>query len=174
MPNDSSSPRPEPDPEPILTVYGPQRRFSPRTALLSAAIAIPCLVLGAFVATAATGGGSSSKDTHTIRGAFDLNGKVGNDVSCSPTGGYSDIGPGTSVTVSSGSGEILGVGSLNSGTDKKVSSYSVGCTYNFVVYDVPDAPFYKVEVANRGALTFSKADMEANLWTVGASLGSRS
>ena len=46
------------------------------------------------------------------------------------------------------------------------------CEFEFTVDGVRDADFYTVEVSHRGGLSFSKAEMEANGWTVEASLGS--
>ena len=51
------------------------------------------------------------------------------------------------------------------------SSYDVGCTYKFTIPALPDSDFYKVEVSHRGGITYSKADLEAQGWSVSTSLG---
>ncbi|WP_060711745.1 hypothetical protein [Pseudonocardia sp. HH130629-09] len=72
--------------------------------------------------------------------------------SCRLSSGYDDIVAGTAVTVRDSAGRIAGVGALGSGTG---SSY--GCTFSFVVDDIPASDFYTVEVGHRGEVTFTDA-----------------
>lgn len=83
-----------------------------------------------------------------------------------PGGGYSDLADGAAVSVSDGSGNLLATGRLTGGTQKMS-----GVSWTFTLEDVPDADFYRVQVANRGELPYSRADLEAQGWTVSASLG---
>ncbi len=93
---------------------------------------------------------------------------------CYGTGGYSDLGVGAPVTVRNGDGQIIATGSLEEGTsggleitDRKVPS----CTMPLRVDDVPEVDFYQIEIGNRGALSYSKTDLENRGWVVGFSLG---
>jgi hypothetical protein len=63
---------------------------------------------------------------------------------CAGQGGYSDIGPGTTVTVTDDSGKLVAKGAID-------SSYSASgaCMLTFKVFDVPGgAKFYKVQVSH--------------------------
>lgn len=75
-------------------------------------------------------------------------------------GGYADLAVGTQVTVKDGSGKILATSSLTGG---RVTMH--GCVFTYSV-SVPAADFYQVEVAHRGALTFSQEELAANDWQV--------
>jgi hypothetical protein len=46
-----------------------------------------------------------------------------------------------------------------------------GCVASFTVENVPDAPFYSIEVGHRGAITYSNADLAAKDWHVDLTLG---
>lgn len=81
-------------------------------------------------------------------------------------GGYDDIRDGADVTVKDGAGELLGTGVLTGGT-----ATDVGVTFAFTVEGVPDSDFYQVEVSHRGALSYSRAELEDAGWVVEASLG---
>lgn len=85
--------------------------------------------------------------------------------------GFSDISSGAQVRVSDGTGELLGTGSLSVEND---SDYISLCLYEAQVFDIPDdRDFYSVELGNRnrGELSYSKADMIEQDWTVSLSLG---
>ena len=86
---------------------------------------------------------------------------------CFGTGGYDDIARGLGVVVRDGTGVVLATGALRKG--RIIASYS--CAFEFVVEAVPDAAFYSIEVGHRGALTYSRADLEAAEWFVELSLG---
>ncbi|WP_405699105.1 hypothetical protein OG209_05285 [Streptomyces sp. NBC_01383] len=76
---------------------------------------------------------------------------------CRGSGGYADIGQGTSVTVYDGAGGVAATGSLG------VSQYSVGaCAFIVAVDDVPKGEkFYQVEVSHRGKVQLTGAEAEA-------------
>lgn len=115
------------------------------------------------VTIAACGGG------HTITGTFTL---TDSDVAystadCHGTGGYSDIRVGAGVVVKDGAGKTIGTTDL---TYNSSISGAGSCAYAFTV-EVPNADFYAVEVGRRGALTYSKTELEARGWVVGFTLG---
>lgn len=94
---------------------------------------------------------------------------------CTGTGGYSDIQPGLDVVVRNGEGDIIGAGQLED--DPAVTDLaepidrSYTCFYKFEVRDLPDVPFYVLEVGDRGEQTYSKADLEDDDWTLFMTLG---
>ena len=85
------------------------------------------------------------------------------------TGGYNDLAAGATVTVKNGSGNVIGTGSLKEGTAGGDGST---CSMPFTVTDVPQVPFYQVEVANRGNVTFSLNQMRNSKWVVSLTIGS--
>ena len=85
-----------------------------------------------------------------------------------PGGGYSDIHPGTSVTVRDEAGKILATTTLGAGHYESAE----GCVYGFEVADLPDAKFYQVEVSHRGEITYSEDELNASGWNVALELGS--
>lgn len=140
------------------------------------------LVVLAALALAGCGGGASATQshkpaTHTITVQFELSTGGDDVVECSGgSGGYSDITSSTDVTVYDGSGKVIATAAL--GDDCTQPTTDVGstdfsdATWTTKVTNVPDEKFYQVEVGHRGKLTFSKADLASNGWTVSASLGS--
>jgi hypothetical protein len=80
---------------------------------------------------------------------------------CEGTSGYDDIDEGTQVTISDGRGKTIGIG----------RSESSSCMFEFSVPDVPNADFYKVEVAHRGELSYSKEELASKGWRVEVALG---
>lgn len=93
---------------------------------------------------------------------------------CVGTGGYSDIGVGTQVTVKNEAGLIIATGSLEEGTliEGESAFAKDACRFPFAITDVPISAFYSFEVARRGALNYSHAEMESMGWQVDLSLGS--
>lgn len=131
---------------------------------------------------AAAEGGHPLKGTFTVKGfgSLDAQGdtaqasidKLNNiisgttyDCSSGPGGGYSDIAAGTSVTVSDGSGKVLATGNLAGG----IQSAS-GCTFTFQA-QLPNSAFYKLEVGNRGAQSYSQEELSNKGWQVALTLG---
>lgn len=115
--------------------------------------------------------------SHTITGKMELLGDA-ESVSgsamgqpCSGLGGYSDMDAGADVTVKDQDGSLIATGSLGPGEISFLEDPFRACAFRFTVNGVPDASFYEVEVGRRGGLTYSKAEMEAQDWTVEASLG---
>ena len=85
---------------------------------------------------------------------------------CEGTSGYNDIDEGTQVTVTDGDGKTLGVGKLGIGKSENGS-----CIFDFSVPNVPEAGFYKIEVAHRGELSYSKQELASKDWRVEVALG---
>jgi hypothetical protein len=79
-------------------------------------------------------------------------------------GGHDDIVAGARVTVRDGKGTVLATTVLTGGTPS-----TTGCTFAFRTH-VPDADFYQVGVGHRGALTFSRDELDKKHWSVAARL----
>lgn len=82
-----------------------------------------------------------------------------------PGGGYSDLADGTAVSVSDGAGKLLGTGALAHGTQRGGE-----VTFDFSVAEIGDADFYRVEIAHRGELPYSRQALDDAGWTVAASI----
>jgi hypothetical protein len=95
-------------------------------------------------------------DTFTLEGTFTLTDGVGSvGDNCRGTGGYDDIGSGTSVTVYDAAGTTIATGSLGSSEYESVGEGGVldMCTFQVSVPDVPKGSrFYSVEISHRGRL----------------------
>jgi hypothetical protein len=127
---------------------------------------MPLSLLGlslAIAMVAACGG-------HTLEGKLSLfDTKFGTSIgSCTGEGGYDDIRAGAAVIVKDESGKVLATGSLGSG---KITDPAT-CEFSFSLADVPDAKFYQIEVSHRGALTYSRDDLDKRGWKVEFTLGS--
>ena len=133
------------------------------------------MVIVILAATAWATLGPGAEPVHTITGEMALrdSDRFDYDVgdSCSGSGGYSDIAQGAPVTVKNQSGTVIGSGSLGPGTIEGDTTAVRACVFPFQVDDVSDAEFFQVEISRRGVLSYSKADMEANGWTLHFSLG---
>jgi hypothetical protein len=98
-----------------------------------------------------------------------LNPKVGE--SCTGYGGYDDIGYGASIRALDEEGDIIGSDALpDLGEVVRVRTQVLGCEFHWSI-DVEDADFYVFEIANRGAPSFSRADLEATDWMVSLTIG---
>lgn len=80
-------------------------------------------------------------------------------------GGYSDIGAGTQVRVTDETGILLATSVLKGG----VLTLEGGCAFTFNV-DVPEAKMYQFEISRRGAVAYTREDLEQRGWTVHLSL----
>ncbi len=138
---------------------------------LSLAVAAGIVIAGAVFFVLQSG---SLVPKHTIQGTFVLRDTSGSTfpsietvgTGCQGKGGYSDIGPGMPVTVKDESGKLLGATSLGEG-----GGSSTSCTFTFTITGVGDAQIYSVEGGRRGAVSYPRADLEANGWKVGLTLG---
>lgn len=93
----------------------------------------------------------------------------GTSATCTGSGGYSDIQPGLPVTIKDEVGKIIGTTSLGSGSPG--TDYFSGCTMSFSFDAVPDANIYSVEAGRRGAVSYTKAQLEGNGWKVAMFIG---
>jgi hypothetical protein len=109
--------------------------------------------------------------------------------------GYEDVTTGAAVTIRDGAGSIVATTTLGgfvlvdtrpdtmqdmSGWDSKADPLRSDfplvdvilghCQFSFAA-DVPDAAFYSVEVAHRGAVNFSTDDLSRASWTVALTVG---
>ena len=90
--------------------------------------------------------------------------------------GFEDIKVGTTVTVRNSKNEIVGVGSLQNCTiidqqfDARINQYVGNTHFAFSVPNLPDSPFYSVEVSHRGLQNLSRAELEAKGWTIALSV----
>ena len=154
-------------------------------AILTAAVILAFALGGEDSRTTAAGGGGEEAATrHSVKGEFSMSGdyssidfgfdsgipnpKVGQ--SCEGAGGYSDISAGVGVSVTDRAGDVLGTSILEMGTISDTAGdgfeTQVTCTLPFTVEDLPDSDFFNVEVADRGSLGFTKAELEEADWTV--------
>lgn len=91
---------------------------------------------------------------------------------CGPESGYPDIAAGAAVVLKDDNGKTIATGALRSPVQSPGSGTGYfRCLLAFTLPDVPEVPFYSVEVSRRGALTFSLADMKAQNWSITLSLG---
>lgn len=91
-------------------------------------------------------------ETITVEGVMDLTGadnwtKTGS--TCAGDGGYDDFNEGTTVTIKTGAGEVLALGSLDAGTVSV--SEPTTCRFTFTEDDVPFREgLIMVEASHRG------------------------
>lgn len=131
------------------------------------------VLAGATVTALLAGGGLLGyvfliRDTSiTVDGTLVLLDRKGykvNGVSCDPSGGYSDIGPGTQVVVSDAAGTTIGIGQLDRGSNRPD-----GCTFTFRIEGVPDGhDFYGIAIGKRGTMRYTPDQLTK---TVELSLG---
>lgn len=112
-------------------------------------------VVGVLSTLAATGTfeGSSSfvlNGTITVSGGPDTVATSSDGTGCQGTGGYSDITPGTAVTVANAQGQVIATGALGSGVMASSGELDA-CSLSFTVPDVPDGlPSYSITISHRG------------------------
>ena len=128
----------------------------------AAGIGAATLVAGIAAGSMALIHTASGPGTFEITGTLTLTGRtttsgLPSDFKCAGSGGYTDISPSASVTVSDESGKLLAKGRLTG------SSGGTGhCVFDFTVSDVPrGSDFYKVEISHRGAVTYTESEAES-------------
>lgn len=101
---------------------------------------------------------------------------------CSGSGSYIDIQEGMVVSVRNDDLHIIASGELRKGTvtDFWSTSDSAGtprggdyveCTFDFSVSDIPASPWYAIELAHRGDVRFSSAQLQESGWDITTQLG---
>ena len=143
------------------------------TARLARMLITAALVAGCSGA-APTPTASPTPLTHVLAGTFTLigashwGGVPGTPGRCQGLGGYADVKAGQSVTVRDQANAIIATGS----TEWQAVTADHDCQFAFTIRDVPDVPFYSIEVGHRGALTYSRADLDGKGWKLDLTLGS--
>jgi hypothetical protein len=125
-------------------------------------ILLALIMIGAFALSAFSG-----NERYTITGqltartseTFVLDG-------CHASGGFSDLEPGTAVTVRDEAGNIIGNGKLDNGEQMRNGIVDAGCRWNFSL-SVPKADFYAFEIGRREGVTKSFGEMESDDWRIG-------
>ncbi|MEV4784023.1 hypothetical protein AB0K53_00965 [Streptomyces tuirus] len=150
IPPQPTTPPAEPTPD------KPKKRLTPLAAGLIG-LAVGAGIVGATWAITANNG-PNKPATFTLEGTFALTeDAVALGDSCHGTGGYDDIGTGTSVTVYGAKGDVVATGQLGGG---KETGYGA-CDFTVNVPDVPKGEkFYKVEVSHRGTLQLTAEEAE--------------
>jgi hypothetical protein len=95
----------------------------------------------------------------TIRGQIDVSNNSTFSTACGDTSDFPDVTPGTQVVVRSPSGSVLGSGSLGQGKTDSADGIAVSCNYPFTVTGVAAQSRYGVEVASRGTVWFTSAQV---------------
>lgn len=144
--------------------------------------AMKTLILVSILVAACGQAASPSPAGQALTGTFELFNGQGNpvqrtDTDCRGTGGYSDIHAGISAVVRDDKGTIVGSSRLTPLPEQKAADGRIDfrerntCRFEFTIPQLPEAPFYTIEVGDRGELTYSRADLEAQGWTVELNLG---
>jgi hypothetical protein len=92
---------------------------------------------------------------------------------CNPAdAGYPDIRPGTAVTVRDGTRAVLGTAALEAGTLRRspLRGRDDDCVFSFSL-TVRERDSYRIEVGSRGAVEFSRADLERANWKADLTIG---
>jgi hypothetical protein len=98
----------------------------------------------------------------TVIGTVDLVDLRTNANGCEGTGSYSDVSVGTPVTLTDGTGAVLGTAEL----DSPIAFGDAGCLFTFRVAHVPtSADGYTVQVAGIESVASSRDAMVTNGWT---------
>jgi hypothetical protein len=100
---------------------------------------------------------------HTIKGALDV-GTIQIGSACRLAHRYQGIKEGTAVLVRDHAGVVVGRSTLGPGTN--VGPY---CEFKFSVR-VPNRDLYRIEVDDRGGVTYSKAYFDFFHWRAGLAL----
>lgn len=162
-----------------LTTQGGGDR-TPRFVALQNVTRRQCGLLAVFLLTACGSAAPPTPVTHDLSGTLTL--RNGDRVyqsatGCQGTGGYADIDQTLQVVVKSDAGAIIGTSALTSRRPPQTSDVNVtatnnrSCFFDFTVKALPVAAFYSVEVGRRGAVTYSKADLEAAGWKIETNIG---
>jgi hypothetical protein len=138
----------------------------PRRARLISALVVLALVVvaaGGLVWSRSRGSTDAGPAEVTIRGTIILTNAATLQANCIGQGGYSDLRAGAPVVLSNRSGDTLSRTQLQRGQP----DYDDGiCSYPFAFTAVPtDQAQYVVEVAHRGKILKSRAEMTQSGWT---------
>jgi hypothetical protein len=125
------------------------------------------------------GHGTGTPAGHVLNGEYLVHGvyphppavlpSTGSPCSASDVG-YSDIHPGTPVVVRNGGGDVVGRTTLGSGQLRVSGNFRSDCVYRFSAR-VRDEASYEIEVATRGTVDFTRADLEHSHWKPALTIG---
>lgn len=130
------------------------------------------LVVGAVVgilSTLAAAGAFTSSPTFVLSGTIAVSG--GSDsvttssdgTTCEGAGGYSDITPGTAVTVANAQGQVVATGALGTGVMSSDDDLSA-CSLSFSVPGVPDGlSSYSLTISHRGTQVIPSAEAHSGV-----------
>ena len=107
---------------------------------------------------------------YTIRGRLSL---ISANLSqsgsiCAGQGGYVDIQAGKPVTITDATGRVIGVAKLGTGHRARPDEATPdgACDFEFLVGGIPEVDVYGIELARRGTLQYSLAEMKRQDWFV--------
>lgn len=147
--------QPEPDAfdAPLPRRGTPTPLRSRRPVQLLAAVAAVAVGAGVYLAV-----GGSPSQVH-VHGTLSLaaGGFLPEANGCAGDGGYSDITPGTAVTVGGSTGQTLGIGALSAGQENA----DAACVFTFDVAVPAGQSVYTVTISHRGTQTLT-AEQVAN------------
>lgn len=135
---------------------------------MRASLALICLALAAC-GTAAT----PTPSTHDIMGTLTLHndGPVYQSATtCAGDGGFDDIDSRTLQAVAKDDKGVI-VGTAGMTSTRPGDAQNDECYMSFTLKALPDAPFYSIEVGHRGAVTYSKTDLESRGWAIDLTIG---
>lgn len=116
---------------------------------------------GTKAATASNAASKTTPGTFTLLGTFVLTEGAIDDgaLGCEGTGGYDDIGLGTSVTVYDAAGTVIAASEL---VLSDFDSAARSCSFDISVDNVPDGErFYQVEISHRGKVQLSAEEAKS-------------
>jgi hypothetical protein len=141
---------------------------------------VPAVVVLAALAAGCTGKSPAvqppARQAHRLDGNYTVHGIFRHRNYGAPCtaadAGYRDIHAGTPVAVRDKSGALVGSATLGDGTLRKqpLRGKDDDCLFRFSL-TVPDRAGYEIEVSNRGAVAFSRADLEHAHWTANLTIG---
>lgn len=156
-----------------------------RRQLIGMAAAAAILAAGGVAIGLALGsdspadGSSGSVPTFTIRGSISISNNFAGSIryegtSCRGGGGFSDLTPGTAVTVKNGTGQVVATGALGTTVTAMTTVPSVvaglpntvvgACTLNFAVQNVPGGlDAYVLTVSHRGDRVLRPAEARGDV-----------
>lgn len=159
VPPPPPAPPAPPGPDPVETARVQARNANKRGGLIAVAVIAVAIIVAIVIAVVVHKTAKMSVD-----GTFQFIGLHNAD--CTGIEGYTDIGPNTQVTISA-DGKILAVTDLGPAGNSSVSGM---CLWAFTLDGVEkNHSVYTVEVAHRGGISFTKAQVEAG--EVGLTLG---
>lgn len=137
--------------QPQTTVAPPVPIWRRRPVQLLAAVTAIGVGLGAYFAVS-----SGTSQVH-VRGTLSLvaGGFTPGNNGCQGDGGYSDITPGTAVTVGGSTGQTLGIGALSGGQEDA----GANCVFTFDVAVPAGQSVYTVTISHRGTQTVSQDEL---------------